>query len=214
VLFRQDAPADGIENMSADFKMFERASNGESSARLYSWDSVWITLGRNQHPDETLLDPRRWRWVHRPTGGGAVMHGHDLTFAIAAPLEAASPGRVRVRERYMVLVEPIRRAMAQCGMATEFGRKLGVRDTLILGDCFGTVSASDLLDVRSGIKVCGCAMLSSRTACLIQGSIPVSAPLARPETVFVDGSAHPLIRWDWRSFGEALNAELAVVESV
>src|SRR5687768_7523544 len=84
---REDPAADGITNMQVDIDLFHAAERGEFSLRFYSWDGPWVTLGRFQDPARDLLDPSLVPWVVRPTGGKAVLHGHDLTVTLACSHE-------------------------------------------------------------------------------------------------------------------------------
>ena len=72
--------------MARDAELLERAERGESAARVYSWDGAWVSLGRFQRPEKALLRSEEIDWVMRPTGGKAVLHGHDVTVGIALPL--------------------------------------------------------------------------------------------------------------------------------
>jgi len=54
-------------------------------------------------------------------------------------------------------------------------------------DCFAGVSANDIVDPITLQKVCGCAMRRTRTAILVQASIPAGDPLAPPSSVIQGG---------------------------
>jgi lipoate-protein ligase A len=79
--------AGGPQHMAADEVMLEAAVNGVASLRLYIWDPATVSLGYFQKQEERLNDPRlaALPWVRRPTGGGAIIHDQDLTYAIALP---------------------------------------------------------------------------------------------------------------------------------
>ena len=80
--------ADGPANMALDEAMLEAAARGERAClRLYGWSEPTLSLGYFQPIAEARADPR-WRGrpvVRRPTGGGAIWHHHELTYAIAVP---------------------------------------------------------------------------------------------------------------------------------
>lgn len=179
---------DGATNMARDAELLERAERGESAARVYSWDGAWVSLGRFQRPEKALLRPDELDWVTRPTGGKAVLHGHDVTVAIALPLGDIGVGETEARRVSVVyrraigpLVEALSRAgvPAELAEGTEFVRSAGQK-----ADCFAYVSPNDIVDPSTGRKVCGCALRLTDRAVLVQASIPNGVPLVPPETVF------------------------------
>ncbi len=79
--------ADGPDNMAADAVMLESAVAGVASLRFYTWDPPTVSLGYFQRHEERLRDPKLadLPFVRRATGGGAILHDRDLTYAIAMP---------------------------------------------------------------------------------------------------------------------------------
>ncbi|AAC06584.1 lipoate--protein ligase family protein [Aquifex aeolicus] len=67
------------ENMKIDEELQIKLENGEIEPcfRLYKWKGVCVSLGRNQEEKEFPV-----KVVRRPTGGGALLHGWDLSFCI------------------------------------------------------------------------------------------------------------------------------------
>ena len=55
--------------------------SGGAFLRLYRWDPPTLSIGRNQ-PSAAAGVPT----VRRPTGGKAVWHEHEVTYAVAAPI--------------------------------------------------------------------------------------------------------------------------------
>lgn len=80
--------ADGPANMAIDEAMMESSAREDRCyLRFYEWSEPTLSLGYFQRMAEVESDPR-WRGraiVRRPTGGGAIWHHHELTYAIAAP---------------------------------------------------------------------------------------------------------------------------------
>src|SRR5512139_577364 len=90
----QDEPADGAANMALDEAILERcvAAPVEPTLRLYGWDPATLSLGSKQpasgsHDLAWILD-RGLGLVRRPTGGRAVLHEHERTYAVIARLDA------------------------------------------------------------------------------------------------------------------------------
>jgi hypothetical protein len=101
-------------------------------------------------------------------------------------------------------------ALRACGLPAALGE-----DTKFLGkgprvaDCFAHVSANDIVDERTGAKVCGCALKVTQNAALVQASIPAHKPLIDPGAVIVGGKAPAVAKWESERFVEELQLALA-----
>jgi lipoate-protein ligase A len=83
-----DPPEDGPTNMAADECLAAEADrSGELCVRLYGWSQTTISLGGFQGIAEArqVESIRGLPLVRRPSGGGAIVHGSDLTYAAAVP---------------------------------------------------------------------------------------------------------------------------------
>jgi lipoate-protein ligase A len=83
-----DGPADGPTNMAADECLAAEADrSGLFCVRLYGWSQTTISLGGFQGIAEArgLAAIHGLPLVRRPSGGGAIVHGSDLTYAAAVP---------------------------------------------------------------------------------------------------------------------------------
>ena len=84
----RDPPAAGSWNMAADEALARAAEqSGRVLMRLYGWQLGTISLGGFQAFAETERQPELTGWpiVRRPSGGGAIVHGSDLTYCLALP---------------------------------------------------------------------------------------------------------------------------------
>lgn len=201
MIFTLDGDHDGATNMARDEALLE---SGEVACRVYGWSSVWVTLGRAQVPELTLVDPSCIPWTIRPTGGAAVLHGHDLTIGLAVPM------RHSVRGSYRLLAEPIVLALRAAGCEAALAEDVGADD----GDprridCFAGSSSNDIVDTRTGNKVCGCALRRTREAVLLQASIPVSVPPVDPAVVIRGGVVVPPVAIDREVFVNAFRSAIA-----
>jgi lipoate-protein ligase A len=85
-----DQARPGWANMAIDKALHGRADQyGESWLRLYTWMPHCLSFGRHE-PATRLYDVDRIAamgidTVRRPTGGRAVWHSKELTYAVAAP---------------------------------------------------------------------------------------------------------------------------------
>lgn len=81
--------ADGPINMAIDEALMEVVAADPSVAyfRTYGWTTPTLSLGYFQRWADAENDPR-WRnlaKVRRPTGGGAILHDNELTYAVIIP---------------------------------------------------------------------------------------------------------------------------------
>ena len=89
-LIIDEAPRTGSRNMALDHALADCLEAGEGVVRLYAWDPPTISFGRNE-PSRGLYDlegaaREGIAFVRRPTGGRAVFHDAEVTYAVVAPL--------------------------------------------------------------------------------------------------------------------------------
>ncbi|WP_461828882.1 lipoyl protein ligase domain-containing protein [Aquifex sp.] len=67
------------ENMRLDGELLELLEKEEiePTFRLYKWSELCVSIGKHQEAREFPV-----KVIRRPTGGGALLHGWDLSFAI------------------------------------------------------------------------------------------------------------------------------------
>lgn len=193
--------------MARDIELLAQAEQGDSGARIYFWDSVWVTLGNGQKPEDALLD-LSVKHIVRPTGGAAVLHGHDLTIGIAMPLADLGCSGREVKKAFLGLTKPILAALNECGVPAILGRDLESRGQVSSPYCFGMKSDYDVLHAETGEKVCGCAMKVTKTAALLQASIPISEPDFDPSTVLRNYLPTCISPLDPEGFGAAMRKVL------
>ena len=81
--------ADGPANMAIDEALIDAVAADPTVAllRTYGWTEPTLSLGYFQPIALAEADPR-WQGVpvvRRPTGGGAIWHHHELTYALVLP---------------------------------------------------------------------------------------------------------------------------------
>ncbi len=158
--------ADAATNMAADESLLESAAAGSTSLRLYGWTQASLSLGYFQPAGARLGDPlwAQLPWVRRATGGGALIHHRELTYALALPADR-SAGQDWIPRMHRILARTL--------------RTLGVGDAIqavsdrpqTLGDflCFQKQTPGDLLGPLG--KVAGSAQRKVRGALLQHGSL-------------------------------------------
>src|SRR5260370_24578211 len=79
--------ADGAHNMAADQLLLRAAAEGEAALSFYSWSEATLSLGYFQPANVRTTDPllSKLPYVRRSSGGAALVHHCELTYALALP---------------------------------------------------------------------------------------------------------------------------------
>lgn len=177
-----DADLDAAGQMAADLALLDAVAAGVPPAlRLYRWHPPALSLGRFQ--PETDVDRAACarfgvEVVRRPTGGRALLHGADLTYAVALPEPAGAAGSVDAV--YRRLAAALIAGLARVGVAAAVAHHEGLAGAV----CMATQQGADL---RVGDrKVCGSAQVRRRGAVLQHGSVLLDR-LGFDETDLVTG---------------------------
>lgn len=174
--------SDGPGNMARDEWMLESVAADPTSAalRVYSWSVPTLSLGYFQSIAEAHADPR-WRSapiVRRATGGGAIWHDFELTYAVVLP--ATHPKARRAEDLYHAVHEALARLMVNQGLKA--GRR-AESDSRPTGDrpflCFLDRDPADV--VVGNHKVIGSAQRRRAGALLQHGSILLGKSPETPE---------------------------------
>lgn len=92
-----DPPLPGPENMARDHALALSCGSTEAFLRFYTWDRPTLSLGRNEPARGVYLEERLASEgvgvVRRPTGGRAVLHHRELTYAVCVPARALGGAR-------------------------------------------------------------------------------------------------------------------------
>ncbi|HPF34549.1 MAG TPA: lipoate--protein ligase family protein [Candidatus Krumholzibacteria bacterium] len=82
----RDGPRPGAVNMGLDDGLLRAHRPGDDPVlRLYRWEPACVTYGYHQKPedfDAAAVAARGWHLVRRPTGGRAILHHQELTYAV------------------------------------------------------------------------------------------------------------------------------------
>jgi len=162
-------PGSGEWNMAVDEALLESAvAGGACATRWYRWNQATLSIGYFQTADEAHRDGHLHRLpvVRRLTGGGAIVHHHELTYSCTLP--ARHPLARNVRDLYLAVHETIIRVLA--GFKFDAGLRgngdAGRRGAFL---CFGRGDDFDV--VMSGCKILGSAQRRRKGAVLQHGSL-------------------------------------------
>jgi len=165
-------PADGPMNMAVDEALMTRArASGAVLLRAYAWSEPTLSLGRHQSArgryDVAAAAARGVRFVRRPTGGRAVLHHREITYAVAAPEHALGT----FRESYARINRLLVGALHRLGVMAEVASAAGTPPRPGVAPCFEEPVAGEI--VAGGRKLVGSAQWRADGALLQHGSILV-----------------------------------------
>ena len=177
----------GAENMAIDEALLDEViRSGGAFLRLYRWNPPTLSFGRNE-PVGALYDPaaiarRGIATVRRPTGGKAVWHDQEVTYAVAAPIAAFGS----LRDAYCAIHTRLAEALRQIGVETVLASgRPAVRPSARQTSCFASPVGGEVL--AGGRKLVGSAQVRRRDAFLQHGSIL----LGGSQDVVREVSRHP-----------------------
>jgi len=196
--------ASGATQMAIDRWMLAQLASAADGGllRLYRWSRPTLSLGRHQR----RIEPH-WLQLHacgeidlvrRPSGGRAVLHAGEITYALAT-----RPASAHRLSAYGEACRWLQEAFAGCGQPLGFGQ-LKATQAAQRGNCFASGTAADLVHA-DGQKRIGSAQLWQGPALLQHGSILLAPPAALWRRVFEEDppALEPL-----PLKGEALEAQL------
>lgn len=177
----------------AILEAYERADpKPNPTLRLYGWQPATLSLGRTQRAqgsyDAEVVSIDGVGLVRRPTGGGAVLHEFERTYAVIGAL-GAPPFSGGVIASYRTIAGALARGLMRLGVVAVpvLAERGTAPDTPAA--CFERIGAFEL--VANGRKLVGSAQARRRGAFLQHGSIPLRLDPERLARVLggrVDGS--------------------------
>jgi lipoate-protein ligase A len=161
--------ADGPTQMAADEALLEQViETGRPALRFYNWEPATLSLGYFQSFAERLPG---LPVVRRMTGGGAIVHDRELTYALGLPPTE------KPRDWPCRMHDIIRTTLASCGVTavSDCGPESGRGSFL----CFEHLTPADLL--LDGHKIGGSAQRRREGMTLQHGSILLAASPHAPQ---------------------------------
>jgi len=139
--------------------------------RFYGWEPTTLSLGRlNQHDDVDLQFCKKngIRLIKRRSGGKAILHQHELTYAF---ITDAGLFPMSVRDSYRLITQPIANGLRKLSLSPEMKDAEKAKDTSSI--CFKEVSAYEL--TVGSKKIVGSAQFRRRRRFCQHGSILLDA---------------------------------------
>lgn len=184
-----DGAANGAVNMAADEVLADEAARlGSGLVRVYGWSTATVSLGAFQPlaAATSCAAIAGLPLVRRPSGGGAILHGTDLTYAIAVPKQ--HPWGRTPQTLYDALHGAMAEVLAELGLAARLHVATADDPPADAFLCFDRRSPGDLVGPAAGPaaapKIMGSAQRRLGASVLQHGSLLLAA------THFV-GPRHP-----------------------
>jgi len=151
-----------------DALLQDAARTGRPTLRLYRWSPACLSFGRNEPAlvryDRAAIERLGIAVVRRPTGGRAVWHDAELTYAVAAPVALFGTLAESYRAIHVRLADGLRALGVRAELAApRHASAVGA------GPCFATPVGGEVL--VDGKKVVGSAQVRHGSAFLQHGSI-------------------------------------------
>ena len=175
-----DPPAAGAWNMAVDEVILESAAEGQATLRFYQWSEATLSIGyfqrrldRQKHT-ASLACPI----VRRASGGGAIVHDRELTYAFALPA-----GHALARDPKSLYCA-VHGALAEVLCPPHSGHAVSLCEVAARHDpepflCFQRCGNGDLQ--VNGFKIAGSAQRRRQGAIVQHGSVLLGTSPAAPE---------------------------------
>lgn len=162
----------GADNMWIDDALRRRAgAEGVAFLRLYRWSPGCLSFGRNEPAttryDRAAITARGLATVRRPTGGRAVWHDAEATYAVTAPADTFGTLAETYHAIHATIADALRALGASVNLAGRPPRGGALRPGA--GACFASPAGGEV--VAGGRKLVGSAQVREGAAFLQHGSI-------------------------------------------
>jgi lipoate---protein ligase len=149
--------------------------------RFYTWLPAAISLGYHQSKFPAAWRDLTWNdqpiaLIRRPSGGRAVLHQGDLTYAVIASGFAASRA-----EAYQQICEFLIQGWRSLSIPLQYGH--ADRSYIHNPNCFSTTTTADLI-IANGTKLIGSAQVRQGNTILQHGSMRLNSDPVLFQKVF------------------------------
>lgn len=174
-------PASGGWNMGFDEAMLAWAEGtGGMWLRFYQWAPATLSLGYFQSLGSRAehAESRELPLVRRASGGGAIVHHHELTYSFVIPLRGHRAGVLRglTRQFHAALVRALSAWEMRASLCQEAEAAPRQQQPFL---CFRRRAQDDVL--LAGHKIAGSAQRRSKGAVLQHGSVLLGRSPFAPE---------------------------------
>ena len=211
-------PNSGIFNMAMDTALLQLAADRDTSVvRIYEWSEPTVTLGYFQAAGMEMQTPfPQLPTVRRLSGGGAILHHHEITYSLVLP--ASHPARQDPSSVYEVVHRAIISLFQETGVECQLRREFDIESPAASKEatdritepflCFLRKNPNDIVH-QSGNKLVGSAQRRRKGVTLQHGSIILKASFLTPQVLGVgDLSADFKVSSFWKKLPLAIAAAI------
>jgi len=175
-LLLEPEPLSAAENMARDETLFNLCHEKKCGfLRLYAWEKPTFSIGISQKVKRTLdLDFIRGqgcKYVRRLTGGKAVLHNVEITYAVASSEDLFFKEH-DLHQSYMLISRVLVQAIRSLGVDATLSKGSAAELSRSHNPCFSFPTPHEI-EVR-GKKIVGSAQKRDKVALLQHGSIPLA----------------------------------------
>jgi len=164
-----DPALPGPVNMARDHGLALSLQAGTGVLRLYRWDPPTVSFGRNEPSrgiySRELAEKEGIAYVRRPTGGRAVLHHRELTYALIFPLGTFGG----LKKAYRTINRGLLVGLQRLGAAVQLASDTGPSLPPDAGPCFRKPAEGEVMAL--GRKLIGSAQVRIGDSVLQHGSI-------------------------------------------
>jgi len=167
----RDGARSGAGNMEADARLLEAHAPGDDPVlRLYRWSPPAVSYGFHQRPEDFDAEAVKrlgYGLVRRPTGGRAILHADELTYAVVGDVRGALFGD-SLHDAYAVINDALMLFLRRLGLAPDVsaGESLSAARGAV---CFASAGRHEI--TVGGRKLVGSAQRRLADGFLQHGSI-------------------------------------------
>lgn len=159
----------GFVNMARDHALALSLRDGEGALRFYRWNPPTISFGRNEPAADRYAREKALMegvaFVRRPTGGRAVLHDQELTYALVFPVGFFGG----LKKAYRAINQGLLAGLRKLGAAVRLADSSGPSLRPDAGPCFRQPAEGEVM--ARGRKLIGSAQVRIGTTILQHGSI-------------------------------------------
>lgn len=170
-----DGLRSGAVNMSTDTRLLEEHQPGDDPIlRIYRWHPAAVSYGHHQSESDfaqEIIAQEGWGLVRRPTGGRAILHAEELTYAVIGTSPSDLFGG-SLHDTYMKINQALISFLEKLGLAPDIssGESLTEARGAV---CFQSAGQHEI--TVSGRKIIGSAQRRRGEVFLQHGSILVGS---------------------------------------
>jgi lipoate-protein ligase A len=214
-LILDEVPRTGAVNMAFDHALAVTLPPGCGVVRIYRWTPPTVSFGRNEPAvglyDKEIASAEGLAFVRRPTGGRAVLHADEVTYAVVVPVGAFGG----LRDTYLQINRGLVGGLAGVGLPVKVAEGMASLPP-DAGPCFQAPVTGEVMS--GGRKLVGSAQVRMGRNLLQHGSVIVRGDQSVLDRLRGDTESGPqpatVADWlgqaSWGSVSKAVAAGLRV----